>query len=224
MKSMVPEKADHLPQTALSDEEIIERVLNGEKDLYEIIVRRYNQRLFRICRSFMKDSDEIDDIMQEAYVRAYEHLHAFEKRSKFSTWLTRILINEAIGASRKKGKFTPLDDAAQLSHSSNPAHEVMNRELKHILESAIESLPEKYRSVYVMREMEGMSTAETGDCLNISQVNVKVRLNRAKEMLRGTLGKALAEPELLHFDLARCDRVATAVMRRIGVLTPLKYS
>ncbi len=217
MNSTAPEKPPRLPQEALSDEEIIERVLKGEKELFEIIVRKYNQRLYRICRSFMKDSDEIDDIMQEAYVRAYEHLPSFEKRSRFSTWLTRILINEAIGAARKKGKFAPLDQAGDISHTATPVHEVMNRELKQILEHAIENLPEKYRSVYVMREMEGMSTAETGDSLNISQVNVKVRLNRAKEMLRGTLGRTLAEPELFHFDLARCDRVATRVMLRIGV-------
>ncbi len=219
MKNAPSEKAAQVPQTSLSDEEIIDRILRGEKNLFELIVRKYNQRLFRICRSFMKDGDEIDDIMQEAYVRAYEHLPKFEKRSRFSTWLTRILINEAIGTARKKSRFTSLDEAGQVAHTNTPAVEVMNRELKQILENAVESLPEKYRFVYIMREVEGMSTAETGDCLNISQINVKVRLSRAKEMLRGTLDRNLAEPELFHFDLARCDHVATIVMQRIGVPT-----
>jgi RNA polymerase sigma factor (sigma-70 family) len=213
---------------SLTDEEIISRVLDGEKELYELLMRRHNQRLFKICRAYVKDGDEAEDVVQEAYIKAYEQLARFEKRSRFSTWLIRILINEALRHVRQNhrsasGASSSFKDTnvnvrghdVQMPEGENPVERVMNYELKNILEQAIDELPEKYRSVFVMREVEGMSVAETNESLKISQANVKVRLNRAKEMLRERIGKVYSSATVYHFDLVRCNRIVENVLRRI---------
>ncbi|GJQ21512.1 MAG: RNA polymerase sigma factor [Bacteroidia bacterium] len=210
----------------LSDEEIIARVLDGEKELYELIMRRHNQRLFKICRAYVRDGDEAEDIVQEAYVKAYEQLPRFEQRAKFSTWLIRILINEALAHIRRNGRFTSIEpdeggmNAGMIHEPHSPENETpsertMNDELKNVLEEAIDALPEKYRSVFVMRAIEGMSVAETSESLKISQENVKVRLNRAKEMLRRRIGKVYRDATVYHFDLVRCNRIVANVLKRV---------
>ncbi|MGB2867856.1 MAG: RNA polymerase sigma factor [Bacteroidota bacterium] len=209
---------------AVNDEEVVGRVLAGEKTAYELIMRKYNQRLFRIVRSYIVDKDEIEDVIQDAYVKAYEAMPRFEKRSSFSTWLIRITINEAL-ARVKQHKRRPhqLSDGSesaeqlvQASNKENPLGTLMNSELKDILEKAVDGLPEKYRSVFLMREIEGMSIVETSESLAISQTNVKVRLNRAKEMLREAIGSFYHDPEVFHFDLVRCDRIVQNVLRRVS--------
>jgi RNA polymerase sigma-70 factor (ECF subfamily) len=213
----------------LSDEEVVSRVLGGEKELYELIMRRHNQRLFKISRAYVKDGDEAEDVVQEAYIKAYEQLPRFEKRSKFSTWLTRILINQALGHIKRNNRFSliassPVENKKyntggrdfQTPNRENPAERVMNNELKSILEQAIDELPEKYRSVFVMREIEEMSVAETSECLRISKANVKVRLNRAKEMLKARIGKVYHDAAVYHFDLVRCNRIVANVLKRAG--------
>ncbi len=211
----------------LSDEEVVSRVLGGEKELYELIMRRHNQRLFKISRAYVKDGDEAEDVVQEAYIKAYEQLPRFEKRSKFSTWLTRILINQALGHIKRNNRFASIASSPvendkyntarefQTPNRENPAERVMNNELKSILEQAIDELPEKYRSVFVMREIEEMSVAETSECLRISQANVKVRLNRAKEMLKERIGKVYHDAAVYHFDLVRCNRIVANVLKRV---------
>lgn len=214
-----------LVEPDLSDEEAIRRVLQGEKGVYAVIMRRYNQRLFRIARTFIRDEDEIEDIIQDAYIKAYEQLHRFEFRSRFSTWLTRILINEALARvrSRKRSSPLPQDGQSEYGHElfrndETPMERLMNTELKEILEKAVDGLPEKYRLVYMMREVEGMSVAETSDCLSITQTNVKVRLNRAKEMLRETISGFYRNREVFEFNLVRCDRIVKGVLERIGAM------
>ena len=150
------ERSTFSPDT-LTDEKIAGRVLAGEKELYEIIMRRHNQRLFRISRAYVNDGDEAEDIVQQAYINAYEHLSSFEGRSKFSTWLTRILINEALRRSKQRSRSHSLEAHVsengeeralyhlELMSDENPAEEVMNEELKSILERTIEGLPIKYR-------------------------------------------------------------------------------
>jgi RNA polymerase sigma factor (sigma-70 family) len=209
----------------LTDEEVVDRVLKGEKELYETIMRRYNQRLFRVSRSIVKDDDEAEDVMQEGYIRAYEHLGGFEKRSKFSTWITRIVINESLARIRKKSRVTYIDpqpagDDYSVYHSTpsgmqDPEQRTINKELKVLLEKAVDGLPEKYRSVYMMREIEKISVIETGECLGLTESNVKVRLNRAKEMLRETLSAMYNDGELFPFNLVRCDRIVANVLQRV---------
>lgn len=210
-------------ETSLADEELISRILEGEIGLYEHIMRKYNQRMYRVCMSIIHDDAEVEDLMQNAYIKAYENLHRFEGKSKFGTWLLRILINESLlWLQKNKRKIhyqqTVLADNktdAFNTKTNNPAHQVMNNELKKILEEAIGQLPPKYRTVFIMREIENMTTEETGKSLQISQINVKVRLNRAKEMLRKTLMNSEYK-ELYSFHAIRCDRVVNNVMQKIN--------
>ena len=206
---------------SLNDEEIIARILNGEKDLYSIIVRRYNQRLYRVGISMINDDTEVEDAMQVAYINAYENLGKFAFRSTFPTWLTRIFINECLLRLRKRKKSISMNDEnmenvmRQDKEPQTPVTTAVNSELRSILNDAIRQLPETYRTVFVMREIEKMNIAETKECLNISEVNVKVRLNRAKAMLRDILSAQYSKDDILHFHLNRCDRMVDTVMKSI---------
>lgn len=219
-------KPDYLqkPVTgSISDNEIIARVLKGEKDLYAMIVRRYNERLYRVGISIIHDDAEIEDAMQTAYISAYENLEKFAFKAAFSTWLTRILINECILRLKKKRSSVFMNREVIINRNyqeqtmdvQTPAVKMLNTELKQKLEEAIQQLPEKYRTVFVMREIEKMSVAETQACLNISEVNVKVRLNRAKVLLRNALSIYYNKEEIFHFHLSRCDRMVERVMGQI---------
>lgn len=215
-------RSTDIEQTLYADEELISRILNGETHLYEHIVRKYNQRMYRICMSIIHDDNEAEDLMQNAYIKAYENLHRFKGKSKFSTWLLRILINESLlWLQRNKRKINfqqgvlKENSLKSVNQKNTPAQQMMNNELKKILEEAITQLSPKHRIVFVMREIENMSVAETSECLHISQINVKVRLNRAKEMLRNILMKSEYK-ELYSFHLLRCDRIVTGVMEKIN--------
>lgn len=211
----------------LTDEEVAARVLAGEKELYEIIMRRHNPRMFRISRAYVNDGDEAEDVVQQAYINAYEHLSAFEGRSRFSTWLTSIVIREAMGRARRKSRSIPLEvqfsengtksesREEQVTTTENPEATVMNDELRTVLERTIDELPVKYRSVFVLRELDHMSIEETSESLGISQANVKVRLNRAKEMLKRRIGSVYHDAGVYHFDLVRCDRIVANVLSRV---------
>lgn len=208
------------------DELIIERVLSGEKNLYELLMRKYNQRLYRISRTYLTDEEDIQDSMQEAYIKAYEQLPKFEKRSQFSTWLIRILINEALARIKRRSRYIyPMNNSTDYFDNNpeyfenkerGPENNTVNNELKKILEKAVDNLPEKYRTVFVMREIEGMSVSETGSCLGLSESNVKVRLNRAKETLRKNLSSYYKSEEIFSFKLHKCDRIVNNVLSRIA--------
>ena len=206
----------------LNDDEIIARILHGEKDLYSIIVRRYNQRLYRVGMSMINDDAEVEDAMQVAYINAYDNLAKFAFRSSFPTWLTRILINECLLRLRKRKKSISMNDEnienvmKQDKGPQTPVTVTVNSELRSILNDAIGKLPEIYRTVFIMREIENMNIAETKECLNISEVNVKVRLNRAKALLRDILSAQYSKDDILHFHLSRCDRMVDTVMRSIS--------
>ena len=204
-----------------TDFEIIRQVLAGHKDSYELLIRRYNQRLYRVAKSMLWEEEAIEDSMQEAYIKAYQQLSRFEMRSSFPTWITRILINECLMNQKRKHGSVSLDQeqlalqTARFTHHSTPEKMTMDRELKVLLEQAIGTLPEKYRMVFVMREIEHMSVSETGESLDITEGNVKARLSRAKEMLRDNLSAAIPVSELLDFNLVRCDKVVLNVLNRI---------
>lgn len=207
----------------IPDNEIIARVLQGEKDMYAVIVRRYNQRLYRVAMSMVNDDGEVEDIIQTAYIKAYENLGKFEFRSGFSTWLTKILINESLLRLKKRKQSLTMNDQTmntenywpQTMDSNTPLVKLLNGELKTLLENAIRQLPEKYRTVFVMREIENMTVAETQECLSISEANVKVRLNRARALLRDSLSIYYKKEDILHFHLSRCARLTEDVMQRI---------
>jgi RNA polymerase sigma-70 factor (ECF subfamily) len=161
----------------------------------------------------------VEDVMQEAYIKAYRNLYTFERRSSFSTWVTRILINECMMKKRHSKKeaeiYSTGNEAPERSDNFTPEQKVLNGELKQLLEDAIATLPEKYRTVFVMREIETMSIAETVDVLGIGEANVKTRLSRAKEMLRTQLMSSYSLPQLFEFNLVKCDRIVKNVFAAI---------
>jgi RNA polymerase sigma-70 factor (ECF subfamily) len=171
--------------------------------------------------SIINDDTEVEDAMQVAYINAYENLGKFAFRSSFPTWLTRILINECLLRLRKRKKSISMNDEnienvmKQNKELHTPVTATVNSELRSILNDAIRKLPEMYRSVFVMREIENMNIAETKECLNISEVNVKVRLNRAKAMLRDILSAQYSKEDILQFHLSRCDWMVEKVMTGI---------
>ncbi len=210
----------------ISDHEIITRILSGEKNLYTLIVRRYNQRLYRIAMSIIDDDSEAEDVMQVTYINAYENLGKFAFKASFSTWLTRILINESLLRLKKRGKSINMNDdimdkeiyQQNRIEVQTPVSKMLNSELKSALEEAIRRLPEKYRTVFIMREIEDMNVAETQACLAISEVNVKVRLNRAKVLLKESLSEFYQKQNILHFHLSRCDKMVERVMKQVEVV------
>lgn len=216
--------AEPLPSLSiLPDEEVVERVLAGETELFEILMRRYNQRLYRVARAILADDGEAEDVMQDAYVRAYSHLGQFAGQARFSTWLTRIAVYEALARARRGRRLVPIDGLSPRKEDSMPSPErgpeqrAIQRNLQDLLETAIEALPESFRSVLVLREVEGLSTAETAESLGISESLVKTRLHRAHAALRNDMEDrtraTLASSYAFH--LSRCDRVVAAVFERI---------
>ena len=210
----------------LSDEEIVARVLAGETALFEIVMRRYNQRLYRAARAILHNDSEAEDVMQDAYVRAYEHLAQFAGKAKFSTWLTRIAIHEALARQNSGERFQSLRDSDQpesdpmdrfSSLLADPEKHSVNAELREFLEAAIEKLPHTYRAVFILRDIEDMSTADVSYALDITEETVKVRLHRARGFLRRTLLELAGTESRRAFDFnaVRCDRVVQGVFQRI---------
>lgn len=201
--------------TEVPDEELISRILKGEKSLFEILIRKYNQRLYRVGMSILSDDMETEDAMQTTYIKAYEHLKDFEQRSSFITWLTRIMLNQCYEQKRKAElNKNGVRELFNEMHMKTPANILANKELGAALEHAITLLPEKYRIVFVLREIENMSVRETSEALHIEEPNVKVRLNRAKTMLRDNL-QSYMKDSVYSFHLVKCDRIVNYVMSRI---------
>ncbi|HEX7192100.1 MAG TPA: RNA polymerase sigma factor [Thermoanaerobaculia bacterium] len=209
---------DSLSRDALTDAEIVRRVLAGETHLFEMIMRRYNQRVYRAVRAIVRDESETEDVMQQAYVNAYSHLGQFAERSAFSTWLTRIAINEALARIRPRGLHVVPDEEMPeaVSPTPNPEEAAMTSEIKEVMESEISALPESYRSVFMLREVEGLSTIETAECLNLSEDVVKTRLHRARAMLRENIYKRANFGSTFTFGQSRCDRIVAGVMARVS--------
>ena len=211
--------------TQLSDESVVERVCAGEVEIFEVLMRRYNQRLFRVAQSILNDELEAEDVLQETYLRAFVHLESFEARAAFSTWLTKIAVHEALGRRRKRNRFRPSEDSA--SHldrapasAPSPERRAGSRELRRALEAAIQALRPSYRVVFVLRELEGMNTRETAEVLGLSRTLVKVRLHRARRARRASVDdrRGCDVGELYGFYLERCDRVVAAVFERLGAV------
>jgi RNA polymerase sigma-70 factor, ECF subfamily len=209
----------------LSDAEIVARVCGGETSLFEVLMRRHNQRVYRAARAIVKDEAEAEDVMQQAYINAFVHLKQFESRAQFSTWLTRITIYEALARRRKQRPEEPLginddiDDAAGAMRTSevSPERQAYSGELGRLIENAVDALPDTYRCVFMLREVEGLSTSETAEGLGLGEEAVKTRLHRARAILRRTLIDRLGGSASLAFQFhaTRCDRVVDAVLSEI---------
>jgi RNA polymerase sigma-70 factor, ECF subfamily len=211
-----------------TDEQVVERVLGGETAAFEVLMRRYNQRLYRVARAILRDDYEAEDVMQDTYVRAYQHLYQFAGRSKFSTWLIRIAVHESLARKRRAQRIESLDTITgpsgeilmPASTLADPEACASNSELRHVLEQAILALPDDYRTVLILRDVEELSTAEAASVLQISEENAKVRLHRARAMLRKQLyaSTQVATREAFPFPATRCDRVVKNVFERIAQL------
>lgn len=213
---------DHRNYT-ISDNDVVKRVLGGEKELYEILLRRHNQVLYRVLRGYLNDEDSIKDLMQDTYLKAYEKLYQFKFESAFSTWLIRIGINEALKKIQSNNKLKAVtadtlkvyqpDD--QISSIPNPEKQMIQNESTRILEQAISELDMKYRVVYIMKEVEEMSIKSIAEILDISESNVKVRIHRSRAMIKDGLYQISKKEDAFEFGFKRCDAIVERVMQKI---------
>jgi RNA polymerase sigma-70 factor, ECF subfamily len=208
----------------LTDEEVAARVVAGDAGLFEILLRRHNQRIYRTVLAVLGGDQEAEDVMQEAYLNAFQHLHQFAGRARFSTWLTRIAVNAAIARREKASRYFGWDDDTMTTtiedKSPDPEARTMTSELREVLESELTRIQPGYRTVLMLRDVEGLSTAEAASCLGISEDLVKTRLHRGRAMLRDRLYKraGVTLESLFAFGNSRCDRVVNAVMTQIARL------
>jgi len=209
---------------ALTDEDVVSRVLAGDTPLFEVLMRRHNERVYRTARAILRDDREAEDVMQEAYVNAYTHLAQFDGRAKFSTWLTKIAVYEALLRAKRLARYEPLDDRAEdtlagATSSPDPEQLAFGGELRVLIEAAIDTLGDGYREVFMLRQVEGLSTAETADVLGLSEDVVKTRLSRARHAIQQDLldRTGAATVRAFTFGQARCDQVVAAVLARLSM-------
>jgi RNA polymerase sigma-70 factor, ECF subfamily len=223
MRASEPETCSAL---ASSDSALLERLRRGEADCFSELMHRYNRRLFRVARSIVGNDNDAQDVVQHAYVCAYAHLDQFAGASAFSTWLTRIVINEALARRKSADRARALDASVSApdwrsgtAAIGNPEDDAARRELAGLLEAAIDELPERYRVALVLREIEGLSTAETAACLSISEEAVRVRLHRARALLRADLRGRVGSsaPDVWGFGGERCRHLVTRVIGLIAI-------
>lgn len=211
------------------DVDVVDQVLRGQTAMFELLMRRYNERVYRAARSIVRNDQEAEDVMQQAYVNAFTHLRQFNGSARFSTWLTRIAINEALARVRRQGRYQPFDEELSIvepfmpsSPSDNPEQQAFAGELRGLLEWAIDALPNGMREVFVLREVEGLSTSEVAECLGVSEDVVKTRLSRGRATLRRLLMErtGATAPEAFRFYRPRCDRVVANVLEKISGQSP----
>jgi RNA polymerase sigma-70 factor (ECF subfamily) len=206
----------------LSDEELVCRIRGGEKTLFEGLMRRYNQRLFRLARAVVRDDAEAEDVLQEAYVRCYAHLGQLQDPTRLASWLSHIVVHEARARLRRRARLTNVAEKggplrAVVSPAADPEKQAVGRQLGLVLAKAIDALPLGYRVVFVLRDVEGLSTAEVAESVGITEMAVKTRLHRARAALRDELFARVGTEALppFQFDGARCDRIVANVLARI---------
>jgi len=206
-----------------TDLEVVQKIVAGEVELFEIVIRRYNSFLYKTGRSYNYNHEDTQDLMQDTYIDVFTNLSRFENRSSFKTWIIKIMLNNCF---RKQQKWsfknvapTEINDKS-LPMFSNHQHTdtnkaVTNKELNFVIENALLQVPIDYRIVFTLREVNGLSVAETADNLNISESNVKVRLNRAKTMLRKEVEKSYSAEDIFEFNLVYCDAMVKRVMDKL---------
>lgn len=212
-----------------SDDNIIDQIIYGEHYLFEVIMRRYNQRLYRVLRTILKSDDEAEEILQSTYVTVFFKLKEYNKEGKFAGWITKIATHLAFAAQRKKIRELPIDQESS-EDIFNPSRltqeqEVNSKELRTIINNAIEQLTLENRTIFILREIEQLSIAETADCTQISEANVKVRLHRAKGQLQQIISETLKDElqTIFEFGNTRCDQLVSSVFSMIEMrLTNLK--
>lgn len=208
--------------TKTSEETIIQKILGGETALFEVLIRRFNPVLYKIARSYGFDHEASKDLLQESHIAAYSNLEKFESRSSYKTWISKIMVNKCLyklryGSTCYETHFAEDENAQPMfsSKKSGTEKEVLNKELSHILEKSLEKIPLNYRMVFILREVEGFSVAETAEMLGLTEVNVKVRMNRARTLLQKELESHYSKAQLYDFNLVYCDEVVKHVFEAI---------
>ncbi len=207
-------------QAQYSDEELIQKILHQETALFELIIRRNNQSLYRIGKMYHFSHEDTQDLMQETYIKAYTHLNQFQNRSSLKTWLSKIMVHECYRKSQKWA-FKNVESLeknpslfAKLG-STETSNKVMNTELNSVIEKSLLHIPEDYRTVFLLREINGLNVLETAEILDITESNVKTRLSRAKSFLRKEIEKTYNKEEIFEFNLIYCDAMVERVMQKI---------
>lgn len=210
---------------AISESEVIERIKTGEIELFEILIRRNNPFLYKVGMAYGYNHQDVEDLMQETFISVFQHLDKFEKRSSFKTWVIKIMINHCFKKSQKMsnkkeiamdtGSYEKATPMFQNQQSNDICKLVINRELSHVIGTALMRLPLDYRMVFSLRELNGISTSETAETLAITEANVKVRLNRARHMLRKLVEKMYTPNDIFEFNFVYCDSIVDKVMKEI---------
>ncbi len=206
-----------------TDLEIIQKILKNQTPLFEILIRRNNPFLYRVGRSYNYNHEDTQDLMQDTFIDAYCNLSKFENRSSFKTWIIRIMLNNCF---RKQQKFSFKNEQANEinvecipmfsdQNQNNTNKHVMNKELNTVIENALKQVALDYRMVFSLREINGLNVKETANVLNISESNVKVRLNRAKALLRKEVEKSYTSADIFEFNLIYCDKMVNNVMVKL---------
>ena len=201
-----------------TDAAVIAAVLAGDRAQFAILVRRYNQAMFRACRAVLRDDTEAEDAVQTAWVSGFRALAGFRADSTFRTWITRIAVHEASSRLRKRQRLVAVPIEDTMTAAENPAREALNEELGRMLEREIDTLPEGLRTVLVLRDVVELDTAETAEALGIGEEAVRVRLHRARRALADSMSSGIVErgaPGVWRFDGERCDRVLAHVMAHV---------
>lgn len=208
--------------TVMPDILVVERILEGQTELFEILMRRYNKLLYRTIRSYIHIEADVEDTMQDAYVKAFQKLYQFKNEAMFSTWLVRIGINEALQQQRKSKKYKTVDITQenwtlQIADTSfiNPESRTIYKESTAFIEMAIDALPHKYKIVFMLKEVDGMEISEISKGLDLTNSNVKVRLHRARNMMKDYLLNATNSRNVFKFGNSKCDRLVKNVMSHI---------
>lgn len=236
MEKHLPAVRHRISCEALSDEELIALARERDEDAVRALVQRHNRKLFRIARGVVRDDSEAEDIVQETYVRAFTRLGSFRGESAFATWLARIALNEAFARLRRKHATVEFSDAEMAEPfgggeiimfpltpvQTNPEFETGREQVRHFLEHAIDRLPEPFRMVFILRDVEGYSTEETAALLSLRPETAKTRLFRARRLMRAEIAKALSPnlSEVFPFGGRRCSRMADRVVERLRTPEP----
>ncbi|WP_181173059.1 RNA polymerase sigma factor [Mesorhizobium sp. B2-7-3] len=224
-KQPMPATVPAVAESPSGDMQLVHRALTRDPDAFRAIIKVHNQRLYRIARGILRNDAEAEDVVQEAYVSAFASLAAFRGQSTLATWLSRIVINEALGRLRKRRRTVemPADPEARiirfpLKSNDDPERTMAQRQILALVERATDSLPDIYRMVFVARVIEGLSMEETADLLGVRPETVKTRLHRARALLRKALDDEIGPVLLDAFPFAgrRCERLTQAVMGRLG--------
>lgn len=219
------------PKPAVTDAELARLVATGDTVAFEQLMRRHNRALYRTARSILRENAEAEDALQDAYLLAYRNIDKFRGESSLSTWLTRIVVNEAIARSRKSSRRAeviqlvgdedfpePAEQDMDDTHTGQPEKVAMRADARRLLERKIDELPETFRTVFVLRGVEELTVEETAACLGIPEATVRSRFFRARAMLRESLSREFdyAIEDAFGFDGARCDRIVAGTLERIA--------